>query len=278
MLIGLVPVTWVSWVVLSLRLLLLPMVTETPKPGGGAARVTFQAGYPAYCSVGTMKVCNKPLYTIDANGGRTDYTYHAPSGMVETKTAPAGAGGVRPQTRYFYQQLEARILNSAGQLTPTGRPIWKLTSVSECRTQASCANTADETIKAYTYNDNLLPITETTRVGDNSIAAVTTGTTYDAVGNVVATDGPLPGPQDTTYFVYNVYRELVATISPDPDGAGPLPRTVERNIYNADGKPIRVETGTAQTTDASDFVLTRFKRMTYDNVTGLLTKVEEVLP
>ena len=256
----------------------LSKVTETPKPGGGAARVTFQAGYPADCSVGTMKVCNKPLYTIDANGGRTDYTYHAPSGMVETKTAPAGASGVRPQTRYFYQQLEARILNSAGQLTPTGRPIWKLTSVSECRTQASCANTADETIKAYTYNDNLLPVTETTRVGDNSIAPVTTGTTYEAVGNVVATDGPLPGTADTTYFVYNAYRELVATISPDPDGAGPLPRAVERNIYNADGKPIRVETGTAQATDASDFVLTRFKRMTYDNVTGLLTKVEEVLP
>jgi len=256
----------------------LSKVTETPKPGGGAARVTFQAAYPADCSEVTIKVCNKPIYTIDARGARTDYTYHGPSGMVETVTGPAGSDGVRPQTRYGYQQLEARILNASGQLVPTGRPIWKLTSVSQCRTQPSCAGSADETIKSYTYNNNLLPITETTTVGDNSIGPVTTGTTYDAVGNVVAADGPLPGAADTTYFVYNAYRELVATISPDPDGAGPLPRMVERNVYNLDGKPIRVEIGTAQTTDASDFVLDRYKRLTYDSLTGRLMKVEEVQP
>lgn len=175
----------------------------------------------------------------------------------------------------------SRICNSCH----LGCLIWVSALLGVMATTApALAQSADEIKTTITYQagsssvgSNLLPISTAVAAGNNSFVATTT-TAYDALGNVVATDGPLPGPQDTTYFVYNAYRELVATISPDPDGAGPLPRAVERNIYNADGKPIRVEAGTAQTTDASDFVLTRFKRMTYDNVTGLLTKVEEVLP
>jgi YD repeat-containing protein len=215
--------------------------------------VTFQAGYASTCTVSTMATCNKPLYTIDAQGGVTNFTYHAPSGFVETRTDPAAPNGISPQMRYAYQQLEARYLNSSGQLAPSGRPIWKLVSISQCRTQASCANTAVETVTSFTYNHNLLPITETTRVGDNSIAPVTVATTYDAVGNVIAVDGPLAGTADTTRYVFNVYRELVATMSPDPDGTGPAGVRVTRTTYNADGQPTLVEEGTAA--DQSDTAL-----------------------
>lgn len=231
----------------------LTSVTKTPKPGQGSSVVVFEAGYPSTCTLSTMTTCNSPLYTIDARGGRTDYTYHSPSGMLATRTAPAGPDGIRPQVRYTYQQLEARYLNASGQPVSSGRPIWKLVSISQCRTQTSCANTADETIVSFTYNDNLLPVTETTRLGDNSITPVIVTKTYDPAGNVIAVDGPLAGTADTTRLVYNAYRELVATMSPDPDGAGPATVQVTRTTYNDDGQPVLVEHGTAA--DQSDMAL-----------------------
>ncbi|MDP3401605.1 MAG: hypothetical protein Q8R97_10825, partial [Brevundimonas sp.] len=125
-------------------------VTATPKPGQGSPLITFQAEYASTCTVTTMATCNRPLYTIDARGGRTDYTYHAPggvgTGLLETVTGPAGPNGIRPQTRYSYQQLQARYQNASGQLVSSGRPIWKLVATSQCRTLASCAGTADETV------------------------------------------------------------------------------------------------------------------------------------
>lgn len=251
-------------------------VTVSPKPGQGGPMMTYQAGYldTYLCNENTMKTCNRPLYIIDARGARTDYTYHAPSGMVEARTDPAGPDGVRPQTRYTYQQLEARYLNVSGQLVPSGRPIWKLASMSQCRTQAACANTADETVTSFTYNDNLLPITETTRAGDHSLGPVTVTKTYDAVGNVIATDGALPGTADTTRFVYNAYRELVATLGPDPDGAGPAGVQVTRTTYDNDGRPTLVEQGTA--TDQSDAALAAVSVLSQTaaeyNVTGRKAK------
>ncbi|MBO9502944.1 RHS repeat-associated core domain-containing protein [Brevundimonas sp. A19_0] len=250
-------------------------ITVTPKPGQGSATVVFEAAYPSVCTVATMRTCNRPLYTIDARGARTDYTYHAPSGMVQTVTLPAGPDGIRPQVRYTYQQLQARYMNASGLLVYTGRPIWKLVSTSRCRTQASCANSADEVVTSYTYNDNLLPITETVRAGDYSLGPITVTKTYDAAGNVIAVDGPMPGAADTTRYVYNSYRELVATMGPDPDGAGPAGVPVTRTTYNADGWPILVEQGTA--VDQSDLALASMtvngRTSTEYDVSGRKTRV-----
>lgn len=231
----------------------LASITETPKAGTGSPMVTFEAGYASTCTESTMRTCNSPLYTIDARGGRTDYTYHAPSGLPATRTDPAGPNGVRPQLRYSYQQLQARYMNASGQLVSSGRPIWKLATISQCRTLASCANTADELVTTFTYDDNLRPITETTRAGDNSVGPITTAKTYDAVGNVITIDGPRSGTADTTRFVYNAYRELFATMGPDPDGTGPAGVSVTRTTYNSDGWPTLVEEGTA--VDQSDAAL-----------------------
>lgn len=160
-------------------------------------------------------------------------------------------------------------------LVASGRPVWKLVSTSRCRTQSSCANTADEVVTSVTYNDNLLPITETTRAGDNSITPVTVSRTYDAVGNVVLVDGPLPGAGDTTRFVYNAYRELVATMGPSRGGAGPAGVDVTRTTYNNDGQPTLVEQGTASDqSDAALAAMTVLSRVstTYDS-RGLKARV-----
>jgi RHS repeat-associated protein len=226
-------------------------VTVTPRSGAGESPLSWSIGYPTNCTVATSINCHRRSYEIDPQGNRTDYTYDPVHGGVLTKTLPAAANGVRPQIRYTYQQLSARVLDASGSLV-TETPIWRVVSTSQCRTQASCAGTADEVVTSYTYDDNLLPVAETVRAGDNMVSRTVTRT-YDHVGNLVAVDGPSPGPADTIRFVYDRLRRLIATISPDPDGGGPQPVTVTRTAYNGDNQPVLVETGTAA--DQSDAAL-----------------------
>jgi RHS repeat-associated protein len=226
-------------------------VSHTPKTG--APVQVWSGGYLAACTVANFRICNKPEYEIDANGNRTDFTYDAAHGGVLIKTLPPDQNGVRPQTRFSYQQLSAKVLDAAGQLV-NETPIWKLVRTSECRTQASCIGTADEVVTVFSYDDNLLPITETVSSGDG-VSSATTTRTYDPVGNLVLVDGPAPGNSDTVRFTYDGLRRPVATLSPDPDGAGPLPVQVTRTSYDGDGRPVTVESGTA--TDQSDAALSQ---------------------
>lgn len=226
-------------------------VTVTPKPGVGGPTLTWAKGYPTGCNVTTNINCNKPTHEIDARGKRTDYTYDPVHGGILTKTLPADDNGVRPQMRYTYQQVSAKVLNASGALVSEA-PIWKLQSTSACRTQASCVGTADEVVTTYTYDDNLLVATETVRSGDNSVS-LTVARTYDPVGNLVSVDGPMAGSADTTRYVYDALRRLVATLGPDPDGSGPLPVPATRTTYNGDNQPTLMETGSAA--DRSDAAL-----------------------
>jgi YD repeat-containing protein len=225
------------------------ILTTTAYSHNSSDTLVRTANYDTTCT--NYKTCNQPNYVIDARGNRTDFTYDPNHGGVLTKTLPAGSNGIRPQTRYTYQQLSARYKDASGQLI-SGPPIWKLVGTSTCQTQASCAGTADEIVTTIGYDGNLLPISETVRSGDGSISATTTKT-YDVFGNLVLVDGPLPGTADTTRYVYNSNRERIAAMSPDPDGAGPLPVPVTRTTYNGDGQPVLEEQGTAA--DQSDQAL-----------------------
>lgn len=208
------------------------------------------AEYISTCTVATSKYCNKPNFTIDAKGNKTDYTYSADHGGVVTKTLPAGANGVRPQTRYTYQQFSASFKNASGQIV-SGAPIWKLVSQSACMTLASCTGTADEVVTAYTYDGNLLPITTTIKTGTGTVLSTVTKS-YDAVGNVTSVDGPAAGTADTVYYFYDAARQLIGQIDPDPDGSGSLPRPAKRLTYDLDGRVSKEETGTATGTALTD--------------------------
>ncbi len=223
---------------------------RTAKSGSSLSEPPVTAHYPA-CTVATAKICNKPDYTIDTLGNRTDYTYDPAHGGMLTKTLPAGANGIRPQTRYTYEQRSAVYKNASGQLV-SGASVWKLTATSTCRTQQTCLNTADEIVTSYGYDGNLLVSSETIRAGNGSVISTVTNT-YDGVGNLIKVDGPLPGTLDTTRYVYNAKRELTATMSTDPDGPGPLLVRVTRTTYNGDGQATLVEEGTA--TSQSDAAL-----------------------
>jgi len=123
------------------------------------------------------------------------------------------------------------------------------------------------------YNSNLLRTTVTTAAGDNSLSATTT-TGYDDVGNVTSVDGPLSGTADTTVYRYDADRELVGTISPDPDGTGVrIPRAV-RNTYDVKGRATLTEVGTvtAQTDAAwAAFAPAQATAITYDGMDRKLT-------
>jgi YD repeat-containing protein len=251
-------------------------VRQTAKPGSGLADKVTTASYDTTCL--NWKTCDQPNYVIDAVGGRTDYTYSPDHGGVLTETGPADSNGVRPQTRYQYQQLYAKIVDNSGNLVNAATPIWKLTQVSTCKTAtaanpASCVGTADETVTTYAYNsNNLLLTSQTVAAGDNSISA-TTNYAYDEYGNRTMIDGPRTDVDDRSYTTYDALRRPVYEIGVDSDGSGPLPRVIVHHLYDADGHESRTETGTGNATDGSDFVMTNYKAMTYDSSGNLVKTV-----
>lgn len=243
-----------------------------PASGGTPTQVLW--GYDAVCM--NYLTCNKPNYRIDEMGRRTDYTYDPHHGGVLSVLDPASGVGnyanVRGLTTYEYDDGGIGVF----------RPIRSR----RCTTAQACVGSADEVVTETIYDAQRRPIRTATRAGDwaqttaNSADPRTpvSSMTYTALGDVASVDGPLPGPEDTVYHYYNDARQLVAKVSPDPDGVGVQPRTVERYIYDAGGRQIRIETGTANTSDASDFKLISFKRMTYEPASGLLIRTEEVVP
>ena len=231
--------------------------TATPKPGSGLAPiVTMTASYPATCI--NYKTCNKPEWVRDANNAQTDYTYDPVHGGVLTETGPVDANGVRPQTRYTYAPFYAWYKNAAGQIVQAASPIWKLAETSTCRTQTSCVGTTDEVKAVIAYQQggagvgsNLLPVSVTV-IGGDGLSATTT-THYDAVGNVVAVDGPLPGNADTVRYRYDVGRRQVGVIQPFSDAGGSLRAVAERRTFNNLSLLGTVEKGTVSGTSDADW-------------------------
>lgn len=198
--------------------------THEPAPGSGEAVRVEQAVYETTCS--NPFTCNKPSAYIDARGNVTDYTYDAVGNLL-TETGPAPAPGApRPQTRHTWEQRYAWYRQDAsGAISQAPSPIWVRVETSTCTTQATCVGTADEVRTTYTYQEgsptspsNLLPIAVTTRSGDGTLISTVT-TSYDANGDPVTVDGPLPGPGDTTRYIYDALRRRVGIIGPNPNGA-----------------------------------------------------------
>jgi RHS repeat-associated protein len=236
-----------------------------PKSGPGPTSTLVEASYnTGLCA--SIKVCNRPDWIKDERGAQTDFTYDPVHGGVLTVTKPAGPNGVRPQTRYTYGQFTPRYFQN-GVLTAAA-PVWRLTQTSTCATMAgasgttpaACAGKADETVTSYAYEpsnvaNNVRLLSVTTRAGDNSLSA-TTSYAYDARGDVVTVDGPLPGAADTTRTYYDASRWKIGEIGPDPDGSGALLYRAARTTYAADGQVTSTETGTA--TNQSDTGMSTF--------------------
>ena len=238
--------------------------------GSGSSQLpasVTQASYPSSCT--NQKTCNKPVTTTDEMGNVTDYTYDATHGGVLTVTAPAAAtGGVRPKVTNGYTALTAYYKNGGGTIVAAPSAVYRLTSTSKCVSAASCAGTSGEIRTTIAYGasgvaNNLLPTATTSGSGDGVLAATRT-VAYDMVGNRLSEDGPLPGSADTSVTLYNADRQVVQTVSADPDGAGSLKNRSVKTSYNGEGLVSAVQTGTANA-DGSGFVELARSDVAYDS-------------
>ncbi|HEY0629052.1 MAG TPA: hypothetical protein VGD23_06960, partial [Sphingomicrobium sp.] len=213
-------------------------VREVAKAGSSLADIVATASFDMTCT--NPVKCNQPNSTTDARGNVTDYTYDSTHGGILTVTEPAPAvGAVRPQTRYSYTLVN-------GEYLPTG--------ISSCATGTapSCVGTADEVKSSVGYDANGNVLTSSSGNGTGTLTA-TTGMTYDAMGNMLTVDGPLAGSADTTTFRYDALRRRIGTISPDPDGAGPLKRSAARTTYYPGGQVETEGVGTVNGTSDADW-------------------------
>ncbi|WP_426042105.1 RHS repeat-associated core domain-containing protein, partial [Brevundimonas sp. TWP2-3-4b1] len=256
-------------------------ITESAKPGSGIADAVTTFNYQD-CRLTTAILCRRPTSVSDARGNVTTYTYDA-AGNVLTETSPVPtSGAVQPQTRSVYQQQNAWYKQGgSSSITQNTSPVWLRVEQSQCATlpgqvgstPALCDGTADEILSTIGYQaggsgaaSNLLPVTLSSGAGDASLTATTT-TAYDATSNVLSVNGPLAGTADTTRYVYDVMRQSVGVIGPDPDAGGGRLFPATRNTYNADGQTTVVERGTTngQTDpDWSAFSTLQTATTTYD--------------
>lgn len=225
--------------------------TAVAKVGSGLANIVTSATFATDCTTSPAS-CNKPLATTDARGAVTNYSYDPVHGGVTSVQAPAPTtGAARPETRYSY--------------TLTGG-VYLLTGVSACQTGTSCAGTASEVKTTLGYGANRLPTSVSSGAGDGSLTATST-LSYDPYGNLLTVDGPLAGTADTVRYRYDLARQRVGVISPDPDGTGPLKHRAQRTSYNPKGQVTKVETGTVNSqSDAewSAMVVKASTNLTYD--------------
>lgn len=235
-------------------------VTTKATPVGSAPDIVTSAVYSPDCT--NPKTCNKPLSTTDALNHVTSYVYDPThGGVLKVTLPPATAGGISPETRFTYDIV-------SGAYVPTG--------VSTCRTTASCVGTADETKVIMSYGANgLLPTSRTTQSGDGSVQS-SVSETFDAFGNLVSKDGPIPGTADTAFARFDRMGRVVGTISPDPDSTGPLARAASRKTYNPDGNVTTVERGVVSgvaDTDWAAFSSMQAVTSTYDTLDRKTTDV-----
>lgn len=179
--------------------------TQVARPGPGTVDdivtlATFNCG-PA-----TLRYCNKPLTTTDANGNVTTYTYDAAHGGLLTTTLPsAGGGAPQAQTRNSYTLRKAWIWNGSTYVQPaTG--VYLLTSTSTCRTSAAnpsgtfapCSVAGDEVLTQYDYgpdtgavgNNLLLRGQAVTSTDGGVTTTLRTCYTYDALGRRISETRP----------------------------------------------------------------------------------------
>ncbi len=251
----------------------LTQVVENPKPSSTELAMVTTAQYETSCA--SRITCNKPVKVIDSRGNATDYVYDPQFGLPTVITQPAPyAGAVRPQTRNTYV---AQRGFSGLEPDPVGSLAPVLKESSFCQTLATCTGTADEIKTVYDYAtapipgsaaNNVLPIGVRTMLGDGTLLN-SMAMTYDLVGNQLSVDGPLPGAADTKWFNYNVFRQQIAAIDPDPDGAGPMRATATRSSYNLDGQRTLLETGSVATegdTALSTFTMLERTATSFDSL------------
>jgi RHS repeat-associated protein len=222
-------------------------VRRVAKPGSGIPDLVVAYAYDASCA-NPLK-CNKPNSRTDARNNVTTVSYHSTTGDALTTVSPLLPSGGQIRYSQAVGLKRAKYKNASGVVVDAPTSVYRL--LSHCTNIIlHCSESGEKTTFDYVATSNLLPGTIVESAADGS-SAVTTGLTYDTIGNRIAEDGTLAGTADTVRFRYDGARRKVGTIGADPDGGGPLPYRAQRIAYNGADQQTSVDSGTvAGITDA----------------------------
>jgi RHS repeat-associated protein len=193
----------------------------------------------------TAPSCFRPIWTRDALGRQTDYTWDSGHGGMLTRLEPADANGQRRKTI---------AVHDAG-----GRLLTERTCMADAAGASITCGTSAEQVRSFTYwGATQLPASETQTDGAGT-QALTTTYTYDNAGRRLSADGPLPGTADAAFYRYDEHGRRTWEIG--PAGAGGV-RPATRTAYRpSDDKPVSAETGTVP--NESSLALTVLARVDY---------------
>ena len=203
------------------------------KPGSGLSDI-IQTAYFGNTSNPVLWECQAitcylPVWTQDANGNQTDYSWSSSHGGLLTQLDPANGQGKRRKTKNTYDSgAPARLIKS------------EICEADSSGNELTCG-TAQSFVTEQTYfGDTLLPLTMTLTNGVGA-APLTTTYTYDAAGRLLIENGPLPGEDDATFYRYDAIGRRTWVVGPR---GGSNERNATRTTYRlADEQPLRIESG-----------------------------------
>lgn len=220
--------------------------------------ITTSSSYkegPSVLTCVNVITCDKLGSETDAMGSVTNYSWNATTGLLTQVLAPADRFGVRPQTDLAYTTC-----SGVNFLTGKTEKMSSTTSV----------------LTTYAYNSsNHCTLQQV--VTDSGGLNLTTGVAFDAIGNLISVDGPLPGTADTTTYDWYPDRLIKSVISADPDGSGSMLRKMVQYTYNSDGWVTQTDTGTATSATGAGFTVLTRELPSYD-LMGNRTQLKVVKP
>ncbi|NQD35387.1 hypothetical protein HPT27_00025 [Permianibacter sp. IMCC34836] len=159
---------------------------------GKATEVYMQAQFPVACDSSNYKYCNKPVWQRDARGNVTSYTYHQPSGQVESVKSPADKNGKIAEIRYEYEQKPAYYYSTNGARV-SGSPIWLRVAERRCENSNYASTNCelnDELVTSFEYNNDNLLMTSKSVYSQRENKTLTICYQYDIYGNRIGETSP----------------------------------------------------------------------------------------
>lgn len=157
--------------------------TLTAKASASATDIVQSASFPSACTAGTAKTCNKPIFVVDANNNRTNYSWSTLHGGLESQVGGldingncALATGVCPQTTQTFSSYT----------TPDGAAVYLLASRVK---RLDAANSSTDTF-GYSSSQSYALNKATVDAGG---ANLVTCYLYDGIGNQIAKTLPRAG-------------------------------------------------------------------------------------
>lgn len=230
------------------------------KPGSGLTDLVETASYDSACPYGFN--CYLPVWTKDAKGNQTDYTWSTDHGGLLTQLDPANEQSRRRKVKNTWSTTAAIATETCPSFVsgpfPTGpKCMPRLLREETCETDINgvelTCGTANSFVRTFTYfRATSLPASESMTDGVGT-APLTTVYSYDDAGLLLSADGPLPGTDDASYLRYDVLGRKTWDIgAKGKNGLRPATRTTYRD---ADDKVTKIESGTVISPTDTNLVL-----------------------